>query len=347
MRLAASLVTLALMIAGCGAVRPAMAPLAGGQFDALAKKQAAGGSFTAGTFQGRGYKLFTPAGVTGARPLVVMLHGCTQDPDDFAKGTRMNAIAQAEGFYVLYPAQTRQDQPMACMPWWDMGDQSRGKGLAGQIVGMIDQIDKDASLDRKRIYAAGLSAGAAFASGLVAAYPDVFAAVGVHSGLEYGAAKSQWTAQMAMSMGGPNPDSAGKDAYELMGERARVLPAIVVHGAADHTVAVKNADQVARQWAQTNDLALNGKADDDIDSTPDARVTEQAPGGKTYTRYTFNDAAGKPVVEQVMVEGMGHAWSGGDKAGSYTDPTGPDASKLIWTFFAAHPMKGATAKAKK
>ena len=342
MRLAAPLLTLVLVIAGCGAVRPLGTPVSGASIGAQAKAKA-GGSFTTGTFDGRGYKLFTAA-VSGARPLVVMLHGCTQDPDDFAKGTRMNAIAAAEGFDVLYPAQTRQDHPMACMPWYEPGEQARGKGLAAQIVGMIDQVEKDHKLDRKRVFVAGMSAGGAFASGLVASYPDVFAAVGVHSGLEYGASTSQWTAQMAMSIGGPDPDTAGRKAYEAMGPRARVMPAIVVHGAADYTVATKNADQVARQWAQTNDLATNGKADDDIDSTPDAQKTEQAPGGRTFTRYTFHDGAGKPVVEQIMVQGMGHAWAGGDKAGTYTDPQGPDASKLMWDFFAAHPMKAAAAK---
>jgi poly(hydroxyalkanoate) depolymerase family esterase len=341
MRVPSSLVAVALLVAGCGAVaRPTAAPIAGAGFQAHAK-----GAFTSGTFDGRGYKLYTPGGVTGARPLVVMLHGCTQGPDDFAKGTKMNALAEKEGFAVLYPAQTRNDHPMACMPWYEPAHWQRGQGLAGQIVGMIDQVGKDQPLDKKAIYVAGLSAGAAYASALAVAYPDVFAAVGVHSGLEYGAATSQMAAQMAMFMGGPDPDTAGRKAYEAMGDRKRVVPAIVVHGTADYTVAAKNADQVARQWAQTADLATNGKDDDDVDGTPDARKTEQAPGGRSYTRYTFTDKAGRAVVEQVMVDGMGHAWAGGDSAGSYTDPKGPDASRMMWDFFEAHKL-GPVAKKK-
>ena len=336
MRVPCSLLAVALLVAGCAATaQPTQAPLA--QAGALTAR--AQGSFTAGTFDGRGYKLYAPPGAA-AKPLVVMLHGCTQDPDDFAKGTRMNALAEKEGFYVLYPGQTRQDHPMACMPWYEPAHWQRGKGLAGQIVGMVEQVAKAHKLDRKAVYVAGLSAGAAYAGTLAAAYPDVFAAVGVHSGLEYGAASSQMTAQMAMFMGGPDPDTAGRKAYEAMGAHARVLPAIVVHGSADYTVAVKNADQVARQWAQTNDLAANGQADDDIDGTPDARTTEQAPGGRRYTRARYQDKAGKTIVEQVMVEGMGHAWAGGDAQGSYTDPKGPDASALMWAFFKANRLDG-------
>ncbi len=344
MRVTCSCIALALLVAGCGATaRPTMAPLA--QAGDLASR--AKGSFTAGTFDGRGYKLYAPAGATAAQPLVVMLHGCTQDPDDFAKGTRMNQLAEKEGFLVLYPGQTRQDHPMACMPWYEPAHWQRGKGLAGQIVGMIEQVAKAHKVDRKAVYVAGISAGGAYAGTLAAAYPDVFAAVGIHSGLEYGAASSQMTAQMAMFMGGPNPDTAGRQAYEAMGANARVLPAIVVHGTADYTVAAKNADQVARQWAQTNDLAANGQDDDDIDGTPDARTTEQAPNGRKFTRLAFQDKAGKTVVEQVMVDGMAHAWAGGDAAGSYTDAKGPDASRLIWDFFAAHRMGGKATPAKK
>ena len=343
MRVPCSLLAVALLAAGCGAVRPAMAPVAGA--DAFAAR-AKGGSFTTGTFQGRGYKLFAPAG-SAAKPLVVMLHGCTQDPDDFAKGTRMNAIAEKEGFLVLYPSQTRQDHPMACMPWYEPDQAVRGQGLAGQIVGMIDEVAKAHKVDRKAVYLAGMSAGAAFASNMAATHPDVFAAVGVHSGLEYGAATTQMTAQMAMFMGGPDPDTAGAAAYKAMGAHKRVMPAIVVHGAADYTVAAKNGDQVARQWAQTADLATNGKADDDIDGTPDARTTEQAPNGRRYTRLSFQDKAGKTIVEQIVVDGMGHAWAGGDAAGSYTDPKGPDASAMMWAFFDQNRMGGQPAAAKK
>ena len=343
MRLSIPFLVLATLVAGCGtAARPFAAPAPAQLAQAAAK--AKGGSFTAGSFDGRGYKLYAPVGAEGPRPLVVMLHGCTQDPDDFAKGTQMNELGAKEGFYVLYPHETRQDHPMACMPWYDPQHWQRGKGQAAQIVGMVEQVAKQAKIDRKQVFIAGISAGGAYAGALAAAYPDVFAAVGVASGLEYAAAENEMSARMAMMMGGPDPRVAGRKAYEAMGKQARVMPAIVFHGTADYVVQARNADQVARQWCQTADLATNGKDDDDVDDQPDDRKTAQAPGGRSYTAVTFNDKAGHEVVRQVLVDGMSHAWAGGNGAGSYTDPKGPDASAMMWQFFQAHPQGAAPAK---
>ena len=299
---------------------------------------AADGSFTTETYDGREYKLYVPSDYGGGEtPVVVMLHGCTQSPSDFAKGTKMNEVAEEEGFIVVYPDQTTSAHSNECWNWFDTAHQHRGSGEPALIKGMVDDVKANYNVDDSRVYVAGLSAGAAMADILGAAYPDVFAATAVHSGLEYKAATSESEAWNVMRNGGPDPDKQGEKAYNEMGSNARVVPTIVFHGTDDTTVYPVNGDQVAAQWAQTNDLASDGSDDDDIDATADRTVEGQAPGGRTYTRYVYNDSSGDSVVEKYMVDGMQHAWSGGDSAGSYTDPEGPDASHIIWEFFEANP----------
>lgn len=333
MRIPSLCLAIVLLAAGCGvAVDPART-VAG---DAVGASAKAKGTFTSGSFEGRGYKLYEPAGAKANRPLLVMLHGCLQDPDDFAAGTRMNAIADKENFLVLYPLQTKNDHPKACMPWYEPGDNLRGRGMAGEIAGIVEKVVKAEGLDRKAIFLAGMSAGGAYASTMAVLYPDLFAAVGVHSGLEFGAAVGPIMAITAMKTGGPLPSFTGPAAYMTMGSRARVIPAIVVHGTDDKVVYDTNGDQVARQFAIMNNLASKGNP---IDTTPDVRKVSQVPDGYKYTRSDFNDKAGNQIVSQFEVQGLGHAWSGGDKAGSYTDPKGPDASVLMWAFFDAHRMK--------
>jgi poly(hydroxyalkanoate) depolymerase family esterase len=278
-------------------------------------------SFTAGQFRNeagtRDYKLFEPARRGGTPlPLVVMLHGCTQDPDDFARGTRMNALARAQGFLVLYPAQSRRANAQGCWSWFKHNHQARGKGEPAILAGMVREVVAAHDVDPDRVYVAGLSAGGAMAAILGDAYPDLFAAVGVHSGLATGAATDVQTAFAAM--GGASP--AGRRAAR----HGVAPPTIVFHGDADATVNVVNGERVL--------VAADVAARADVQRGTSAQ-------GVAYSRRIWTDAQGAERAEQWTIHGAGHAWSGGDLAGSYADPRGPDASAEMLRFFLAHPRR--------
>ncbi|WDW09453.1 PHB depolymerase family esterase [Priestia aryabhattai] len=307
-----------------------------------AVSSSAAGSFTSKTYNGRTYKLYVPSSYQGgaALPLVVMLHGCTQDPDQFAAGTQMNALAETEKFFVLYPEQPSSANSNKCWNWFDTAHQSRGSGEPALIAGMVNQIKSSYSIDADQVFVGGLSAGAAMSVIMGATYPDIFAAISVGAGLEYKAATSVTGAYTAMSSGGPNPIQQGDLAYSAMGEHKRVVPVILFHGTADYTVAPINAHQILSQWAQTNDRASDGLDNNNIDDTADQTLPGTVSGGRSYTQYIYKDTAGKTVMEKYMIEGMGHAWSGGSTSGSYTDSKGPNATKLSWNFFKNHPKNG-------
>lgn len=262
----------------------------------------------------RTYKLFVPSSYEGRPvPLVVMLHGCKQSPDDFAAGTRMNEVAEEQGFLVAYPAQPSSANPSRCWNWFNDGDQGRDRGEPALIAGITRQIMTDFAVDAARVYAAGLSAGGAAAAIMGSAYPDLFAAIGVHSGLACGAARDMSSAFTAMRQGGSSPVPAKYP-----------LPTIVFHGDHDNTVHPVNGDQVVMQSKAGADLTLTVNR---------GRST----GGTIYTRTVQADEGGHPVVEQWVLHGAGHAWSGGSTAGSFTDPQGPDASREMMRFFLEHP----------
>jgi poly(hydroxyalkanoate) depolymerase family esterase len=277
------------------------------------------GEFIAGSYTHqhgtRPYKLYIPTGyATGkALPLVVMLHGCTQNPDDFAAGTRMNLLAEERQCFVLYPAQTRSANRSQCWNWFKRAHQRRDKGEPAIIVGMTREVLKRYGIDAHKVYVAGLSAGGAMAAVMGAAYPDVYAAVGVHSGLPVGSAHDLPSAFAAMR-GAPPASPSGAAA-------GRVVPAIVFHGDRDATVHPRNGEQVATQCVNRNES---------IDVVVERG---QAPGGHTYTRSIHRDAAGRVVLEHWEVHGAGHAWCGGSARGSYTDPRGPDAAREMLRFF--------------
>ncbi len=262
----------------------------------------------------RTYKVYVPSGYRGqALPLVVMLHGCTQDPDDFAAGTRMNELAEEQTFLVAYPSQPASANMNRCWNWFNPGDQQRDAGEPSLIAGIALQVVEEFAADRTRIYVAGLSAGGAAAANMAATYPDVFAAAGVHSGLACGAARDMPSAFAAMGGGGTFPTRGD----------GRMAPTIVFHGDADRTVNPVNGDHVVAQAKP--DVAM------------DMVVTQgETPAGMAFTRKAQLDSAGREVVVQWILHGAGHAWSGGSLEGSYTDPRGPDASREMMRFFLTH-----------
>ncbi|MCJ2136329.1 PHB depolymerase family esterase [Methylobacterium sp. J-026] len=264
----------------------------------------------------RRYKVYVPSGHAGqALPLVVMLHGCTQNPDDFAAGTQMNALAEAQGFLVAYPEQSQAANMQRCWNWYAAGDQARAGGEPELIAGIARAVLAEFSGDPTKVYAAGLSAGGAAAAILAATYPDLFAAVGVHSGLACGAARDMPTAFAAM-----------KGKAGVTGRNSQAVPTIVFHGDGDRTVHPANGDQVIAQAGAAPGLAETV-----------SRGT--SPGGIAYTCTTRSDADGRPVQEYWVLHGVGHAWSGGSPAGSYTEPRGPDASGAMVRFFLSHTLQ--------
>jgi poly(hydroxyalkanoate) depolymerase family esterase len=279
-----------------------------------------GGSFTEHSFTNaagaRDYKLFVPSDARPNLPLVVMLHGCTQSPDDFAAGTGMNALAEAEGFLVAYPAQSGRANGQRCWNWFQPVDQGRDSGEAGIIAGLTRAIIAEHRVDPTRVYIAGLSAGGAAAVNIARAYPDLYAAVGIHSGLAAGCARDVSTALTVMRLG---PVAAADCAVAAVR-----VPTIVFHGESDGTVNPRNGEQALAQ------AGIDGL-------TPEA-AEAVSPGGLPYTRTRYADADGRVAVEGWIVRGLGHAWSGGSPAGSYTDPRGPDATRAMLDFFRANPL---------
>jgi poly(hydroxyalkanoate) depolymerase family esterase len=281
----------------------------------------------AGAHGSRPYKLYVPSGLGAGQsvPLVVMLHGCTQSPDDFAAGTRMNTLAEEQVFLVVYPDQPASANVQKCWNWFNPGDQERDCGEPALIAGITRQVMRDYAVDPACVYVAGLSAGGAAAAIMAAAYPDLYAAVGVHSGLACGAASDIPSAFAAMRQGG-----AGTRRPPLHGamarETGRTVPTIVFHADRDTTVHPSNGEYV---------LAQASAAAGDLRTTVEHG---QAPnGGRRFTRTLHANDRGTAVLEQWVVHGGGHAWSGGSAAGSYTDPGGPDASREMLRFFLDHP----------
>ncbi|EWY42626.1 esterase [Skermanella stibiiresistens SB22] len=299
-----------LNLGGMG-LRPASAPLPdGASFETLSHTNAAGT---------RSYKLYIPAKrAAEPMPLIVMLHGCTQSPDDFAAGTRMNELAEEHGFLVAYPAQPSSANPQKCWNWFKPEDQRRDHGEPSLLAGIARQIIGDHPVDPSRVYVAGLSAGAATAAILGATYPDVFAAVGVHSGLPVGAARDIPSAFAAMGQGG----SGG-------GAVTRLVPTIVFHGDKDMTVNPRNGDAVVAQ----STAAAKG-----LKSTVERGNT---PNGRAHDRTVLTDGYGRTVSELWTIHGAGHAWAGGSASGTYTDPKGPDASREMLRFFLEHRVTAA------
>ena len=279
------------------------------------------GSFIEGAYSNshgsRRYKLFTPSRHEGKPlPLLVMLHGCLQDPDDFALGTRMNAIAEEQGIFVLYPEQSETANQTRCWNWFNATNQRRDQGEPSIIAGMTREVIGSNNIDARRVYIAGMSAGGAMAAIMAANYSDLFAAVGIHSGMPYGAAQNLLSALAAMKDGAAS------------GTRlpSKGIPLIVFHGDQDLMVSARNGEQLMSQW-------LGDRVPNRRQETSTAQSREG--NGRAFTRTRYYDRAGHAVAENWLVHDSGHAWSGGGSAGSFADAAGPDASREMVRFFSA------------
>lgn len=302
------------------------------------KGQFLSGSLTnrAGT---RAYKLYVPSSWTEksgkSYPLVVMLHGCKQNPDDFAAGTGMNGIAEADNCFVVYPGQVHSANGSNCWNWFKPQDQQRDNGEPSLIADIVRDLIRTHNIDPKRVYVAGLSAGGAMAAVLGATYPDLFAAVGVHSGLPWGAAHDVPSAFSAMQ-GGKGMTGLPGMAAKPVAPLEHQVPVIVFHGDRDTTVNPANGEGVLSQYLPQ---AAGGNAN----GGGIGQKTEQgtAPNGRSFTRQIYQDGKGRAVAEHWVVHGAPHAWSGGHRSGSYTDPAGPNASREMLRFFLSHTRKAA------
>jgi poly(hydroxyalkanoate) depolymerase family esterase len=308
--------------AGFGApdLSSAFAPL--GSQAKVSVKIPAGAAFETRSFSCRAgtrtYKLYRPASLVGApNGVIVMLHGCKQDPDDFAVGTGMNALAEEEGLIVVYPGQTSSHNASSCWNWFRPGDQMRDRGEPAILAGLTQEIAKEFGVDRDRTFIAGLSAGGAMAAIMGETYPDVFAAIGVHSGLAHGSANDVVSAFAAMrGDAGRAPTVARNSAPTTQSVRT-----IVFQGRADHTVHASNAERIMA-------MATSRMESQDAQSSHG-----RSSDGRSFERKVVKDGAGRIVAECWMIDGAGHAWSGGDAKGSYADPKGPDASREMVRFF--------------
>lgn len=263
------------------------------------------GEFTHGGLT-RAYRLFTPATLpaTGERTLVVMLHGCTQDAADVARGTRIDARAADAQVIVLLPEQAPAAHPQRCWNWYDPAHQSRDAGEASLIAELARRTAEEHGIDPRRVHLAGVSAGAAMAANLAALFPDRFASVATHSGIPALAAQNVGAALLAMRAGNDDTAALAERVRAAMGARARAIPFLILHGEADAVVSVKASRALAAQWTAVN-TALG-----DLESSVTLRI----------------------------IPGLGHAWSGGDASGTYTDPNAPDITADVLRFLLAHPM---------
>ena len=286
------------------------------------------GTVTEETHQGRSVRVFAPSQPAPSPALVVMLHGCTQTPDDFADATQMEALAETDGFFVAFPEEPTSVGSEGCYEWFLAGNQQRGAGEPQSLADGTQEIVQARGVDPAKVYAAGLSAGGAMAVILGAAYPDRFAAIGVVAGVEYAAASSVQSGESVLENGGPDPNTQGDLARTAMGSAARLVPTLVIHGSSDGLVAPVNGDQVTAQWRRTNADFLGG------DSAIAAPVEADGNAGYAFKTFVHREVAGgSVVVEQVVVEGLGHAWPGGKDGASFSDPKGPSATNLVWAFF--------------
>ena len=297
------------------------------------------GRWVAGSYAADGgnrrYQLWVPGSYDPSKRqmLVVLLHGCTQDAADLARGTRVAAHAERAGFLALLPEQPAGANPQKCWNWFDSAHQQRGAGEPAIVAGMTEQVMREYSVDPARVHLAGISAGGAMATLVAVAYPERWASVAVHSGIPWRGATSVMAALGVMSKGVADADALGVAAFEAMGDRARAIPALVIHGDKDPVVNPWNGRQVAQQWVATNARAIGVPGRSAVETTG-------ATAGLKWTRICHFFPNGACMVEEVIVHELGHAWSGGSREGTFADDRGLDAMGEMVRFFSEHPRRG-------
>lgn len=275
----------------------------------------------------RQYLLATPpARFVGRRPLVVVLHGCTQTADDAATQTRFTQLGAAEGFYVIYPEQDAHANGGRCWNWFLPGDQSRDAGEPSIIADITRHVAAAYRVDAARMYVDGLSAGAAMSVVMGATYPELYAAIGVIAGCEYRGLPCVGSASVVP------PTTAGQWAFQAMGPRARVMPVFAEVGDLDLVAPAPNTEQVVQQWLATDDIADDIGGDGSIATTPASTTHGQVPNGYSYDVDHYRDGT-CPLIERWLTHGMGHAYPGGTAGVPYSDPKGPDVTVAAWHFF--------------
>lgn len=270
-------------------------------------------------------------------PLVVMLHGCHQSAVQFAEGTRMNHLAEERGYALLYPQQGETVQAQRCWRWYDRATQ-QGAGETAALAALVATVCGQYRINRRRIYACGLSAGAGMAAVLALNHPELIAAVGLHSAPVFGAGHSQVGALQVMRHGAPlHADAAIRAVLErrsmlalpAAAEAMPPMPALMIQGEQDQVVRPINQFQLARQWLQLNGLPAG----------PATRVAVKPAGrGGSRNAHDIHDhlVGRKLLLRVVRIANLGHAWSGGDPALKFNEQAGPDASRMMLEFFGKH-----------
>jgi poly(hydroxyalkanoate) depolymerase family esterase len=289
----------------------------------VAPAQAAGGTYFHGVYANlagvRDYHGYVPSSYRPGTPmpLLIALHGCTENDVGFDVLSGWSELAEERGFIVVFPDQSNLANPAGCWNWYLPASRHRGQGEPSLIAGITGKVRAQYSVDGRRVYTTGVSAGGVMADAMAVTYPDVFAATSILAGCEYHCDVLQ----------ARPPEQSGQEALAEMGSRARAVPAVIFQGTADPVVPPSTADRIAGQWAVV----------DGIDPIPDDTVRGQVPGGRSYTHLTYRSAAGQPLIEQYLIDGAGHVYPGGCACSLYGDPAGPDASAITWDFFLAHP----------
>jgi poly(hydroxyalkanoate) depolymerase family esterase len=307
--------------------------------EASAVAVSSSGRLTSASFTNRsgtlGYELYVPSTYRAGTPapLVVALHGCTETANVYRQLSGWDRLAASKGFLVVFPQQSPSRNVLRCWNWFLQADTQRGSGEPALLAGITRSIEHRYSVDARRVYVAGFSAGGAMANVMGATYPDLFAAVGVGSGCEYNGLP-------CVGWPGPDPTQTGAQAYHAMGPYARVMPAIVFQGDADLIVAPANAPLIVREWQVTNNYVAGGS----IPISP-LKISEGGvPGGRSYTLTTYGDGHGGELIQYWLVHGMNHAWSGGSSSQQYADPSGPNETAAMYAFFLHHPRTAVAAR---
>ena len=283
----------------------------------------------------RAWRLYVPSSYQRSTPpmLLMLLHGCTQNADDLARGSQMDRVAEERGFLVMYPEQPANANPRTCWNWFDAAHQHRDAGEPALMVGMLSDVLSQFPADPARVHIAGVSAGAAMAGLVAVAYPERFATLGSMSGVPWRAATTVGAALTVMQRGAGDALPSGDVMVQAMGEHRRALPVLVVHGVADAVVTSRNADDTATQWVGVHAFLRTARGASPLRAEPEQVTIEN---GYSTRRIEWRDSSGGVWVTRVLVDGLGHAWSGGSPAGTFTDAKGPDASRLIATFCERH-----------